>query len=885
MKRSHSLEPKLQQTRHSAVSVNSAVGIQAFADDRESTTALRQLKAAMASSPQAAVQRKISQLMNNNNPRLLAERKMLSGEPVQRIEEEELLQKKSEPLQRVEEEELQKKAATDSPAQLKEQSSGKPNNTGLPDNLKSGIESLSGMSMDSARVHYNSSQPAQLNALAYAQGTDIHIAPGQEQHLPHEAWHVVQQAQGRVQPTVQMKDDISVNNNKKLGHEADFMGEKAISVQSIDNTENAHKSQKSISPAFLNPNTVQRKTGFEMELHVPVYGTPPDVRKPRILKEDTALSGGERLEIKTFLGGGLEYGLDYGHESGDLFDITADHGAYQTPHRELITALSNNGYINSDFLYRSMTNIEYRTPPLEERKEGATARLKAIAAALKAHASDTATKSKLTSVQDLNAPALDLHTGVPTVALNKMVSGASVDVKSKVTTAQNSIDPFVYFQTNTGVLPSEIPELFSKASADIWLKNAFEETPQTVAAQLMLDESIKIASVLVKEAEPILKDMNSMDIGYFLGVIPAGDLMSLKGWMALIAQYLFGYQLEKSNFLNQGSTGKNLVAYMAKTPIPTSLQALPSHIRPFIDASAIGKRWEALFAKLVTEAAKIDIVTAAKLTASAVTPSKVIGGDALAWIKAILSGGKPYTVQSGRPLDLDKEQEKLSPKLSVQGEQAIVLEDRYSALKLSNADLKDMSKIDTLIEAEWAAAVKRRSQSTVSKEDISAKAESAAAKFDWLKTTTDKWLSVAEKKFNVTDPTLSGWKSRLQANSPLLVFDSSEYQTYNANLAALKKDIINHVDQLQKALNDRRHEWLTEITYRDIEYKWKDINNNEPTLHADGDVWVKMDGKWKEAVIKTGYFQYQDKSNQWKKIERNISGARTYYSSAKTWIP
>ncbi|NNM83272.1 MAG: DUF4157 domain-containing protein [Burkholderiales bacterium] len=63
----------------------------------------------------------------------------------------------------------------------------KPNETGLPDNLKSGIKSLSGMSMDSVRVHYNSSKPAQLNALAYAQGTDIHVAPGQEQHLPHEA--------------------------------------------------------------------------------------------------------------------------------------------------------------------------------------------------------------------------------------------------------------------------------------------------------------------------------------------------------------------------------------------------------------------------------------------------------------------------------------------------------------------------------------------------------------------------------------------------------------------------------------------------------------------------------------------------------------------------
>jgi len=47
------------------------------------------------------------------------------------------------------------------------------NNTGLPDNLKSGIENLSGYSMDDVKVHYNSSKPAQLQAHAYAQGTDI----------------------------------------------------------------------------------------------------------------------------------------------------------------------------------------------------------------------------------------------------------------------------------------------------------------------------------------------------------------------------------------------------------------------------------------------------------------------------------------------------------------------------------------------------------------------------------------------------------------------------------------------------------------------------------------------------------------------------------------
>jgi hypothetical protein len=104
----------------------------------------------------------------------------------------------------------------------------KPNNTGLPDNLKSGIESLSGMSMDHVKVHYNSSQPAQLNAHAYAQGGEIHVAPGQEQHVPHEAWHVVQQAQGRVKPTMQMKGGVAVNDDVGFETEADVMGARAL---------------------------------------------------------------------------------------------------------------------------------------------------------------------------------------------------------------------------------------------------------------------------------------------------------------------------------------------------------------------------------------------------------------------------------------------------------------------------------------------------------------------------------------------------------------------------------------------------------------------------------------------------------------------------------
>ena|SRR5436305_3272842 len=65
------------------------------------------------------------------------------------------------------------------------------NTTSLPDTLKTGIETLSGLSMDDVQVHYNSSRPAEVQALAYTQGTDIHIGPDQKQHLPHEGWHVV----------------------------------------------------------------------------------------------------------------------------------------------------------------------------------------------------------------------------------------------------------------------------------------------------------------------------------------------------------------------------------------------------------------------------------------------------------------------------------------------------------------------------------------------------------------------------------------------------------------------------------------------------------------------------------------------------------------------
>ncbi|WP_299848617.1 DUF4157 domain-containing protein [uncultured Roseovarius sp.] len=101
----------------------------------------------------------------------------------------------------------------------------------LPDDLRSGIESLSGVAMDGVRVHRNATAPAQVNAHAFAQGNAIHLAPGQDNHLPHEAWHVVQQRQGRVAPTTTLTDGTAVNDDPALEREADQMGAAALQRQ------------------------------------------------------------------------------------------------------------------------------------------------------------------------------------------------------------------------------------------------------------------------------------------------------------------------------------------------------------------------------------------------------------------------------------------------------------------------------------------------------------------------------------------------------------------------------------------------------------------------------------------------------------------------------
>jgi hypothetical protein len=129
---------------------------------------------------------------------------------------------------------------------------------GLPEPLRAGVEALSGLSMDAVRVHRDSSRPAQVHAHAFAHGADIHLGPGQERHLPHEAWHVVQQAQGRARPGMQA-GGVAINADRGLEREADTMGERAAS--------GATWAPRSLMPMRTTTPVLQAKSQAEIARH------------------------------------------------------------------------------------------------------------------------------------------------------------------------------------------------------------------------------------------------------------------------------------------------------------------------------------------------------------------------------------------------------------------------------------------------------------------------------------------------------------------------------------------------------------------------------------------------------------------------------------------
>lgn len=166
--------------------------------------------------------------LTDNRQEAVAQAKMVEILQRQGDDEDELLQGKfTAQLQDDEDELMQGKFET---AQRQTE-----NQTGIPDTVKQRMEDSFGTDFSSVRVHPDSSKAPEVGALAYTQGTDIHFAPGQfkpdssagQQLLGHELTHVVQQAEGRVQPTTEI-GGLAVNDDVSLEHEADVLGAKAV---------------------------------------------------------------------------------------------------------------------------------------------------------------------------------------------------------------------------------------------------------------------------------------------------------------------------------------------------------------------------------------------------------------------------------------------------------------------------------------------------------------------------------------------------------------------------------------------------------------------------------------------------------------------------------
>lgn len=103
-----------------------------------------------------------------------------------------------------------------------------PNHTGIPTPVLRPMERFFGADFSGVRVHVGSQRAVGARALAFAQGSELHFAPGKFQPespagrvlLGHELAHVVQQRAGRVQATAQLAGGDKVNNDPALEREA-----------------------------------------------------------------------------------------------------------------------------------------------------------------------------------------------------------------------------------------------------------------------------------------------------------------------------------------------------------------------------------------------------------------------------------------------------------------------------------------------------------------------------------------------------------------------------------------------------------------------------------------------------------------------------------------
>ncbi|HAS42208.1 MAG TPA: hypothetical protein DCS93_17155 [Microscillaceae bacterium] len=247
------------------------------------------------------------------------------------------------------------------PIQRNLKPSGK-SHTGNEAQIKANVGAITGVDVSDTQVHYNSSKPVQLKAEAYAQGNEVHLASGKEQHLGHELAHVVQQKQGRVKPTIQGNNGVGINNDPQLEHEADVIGEQAN--QSVQ-AKQSPVQRKQISSNAI----VQRK---ESEEEVP----PVDPRFTEKEYKFTSMIDGKMgsvyfndKRIRLTHGGGPEIEDDSEHEYMEQYHVPRQaYGNFQKQQANINKkGVSIDTYIKQQYKWvKQQTNNQQLTPMQED---------------------------------------------------------------------------------------------------------------------------------------------------------------------------------------------------------------------------------------------------------------------------------------------------------------------------------------------------------------------------------------------------------------------------------------------------------------------------------------------------------------------------------------
>lgn len=314
------------------------------------------------------------------------------------------------------------------------------------------------------------------------------------------------------------------------------------------------------------PAIVQRRTGYEAEARIPIYG--------ESLQDAEAiqLTDGFSKKLEPFLFGGLSYGARYGEEPMGHFTISADHNEILAAHQEILDLLRLTGYLHPGADVTSMSSIEYITPARDETGPSGQALMQQDVQEVEAHAGTSYELAKADNVSPLPFTQDQVLTGVPRKELRQWVEAHKGDwnlFEPAVARLESTISDQLYLQQTTGVLPSDLPAFFGKAAQR--LTEGGDKWGKVIAHAL--EVSLGLAQNAWKKA--------------FSEEVPeafAKHQSAVLGYLAHIGNYLMADSLSLTTFVGDNSTEKNLFAFLPRASLYQSFSALPAEVRIEKDA-------------------------------------------------------------------------------------------------------------------------------------------------------------------------------------------------------------------------------------------------------------------------------------------------------------